>query len=254
MSAGDHVPDPASTPVLVTGASRGIGAAIATAFCAAGHPVVGTATSADGAARIAAALAPHAGAGHGIELDVADAASVDAALAATVAHIGAPLVLVNNAGITRDDLIMRMKPEAWQAVMDTNLGGVYRMVRGCVRGMLKARTGRILNIGSVVARLGNPGQANYVAAKAGLEGLTRSLALELASRGITANTVAPGFIESDMTAALDDAQRTAIAERIPLGRMGAAEEVAALCLFLASPGAAYITGQTIGINGGMHLI
>lgn len=245
----------AQTPVLVTGASRGIGAAVADAFAAAGHPVAGTATTEDGARALGERLTGRgAAASLGIVMDVTDPASVEAGLERIRDTVGAPLVLVNNAGITRDDLALRMKAEAWDAVIAANLSGPFRVIQGCLRTMTRARRGRIINIGSVVARMGNPGQGNYVAAKAGLEGLTRSLALELARRSITVNTVAPGFIESDMTATLDEGQREAIAARIPQGRMGTPADVAALCLFLAGDGAGYVTGQTIAVNGGLHLI
>ena len=236
--------------VLVTGASRGIGHAIAIALARAGGDVTGTATSEAGAGRIETAFKEAGVAGHGRVLDIADADSV----AALVGALGddMPDVLVNNAGITRDNLLLRMKPEEWEAVIQTNLTGVFRLTRSALRPMVKRRWGRIINIGSVVADSGNPGQANYCAAKAGLEGFTRSLAKEVAARGITANVVAPGFIETDMTRDLPEAQREALAGQIPAGRLGTPGDVAGLVAFLASDGASYITGQTLHVNGGMY--
>jgi 3-oxoacyl-[acyl-carrier protein] reductase len=238
---------------VVTGASRGIGRAIALALGGAGATVVGTATSESGAEAISAALAEAGISGRGIRLDVADDASVEQALADVSAQEGAVTVLVNNAGITRDGLLLRMKIEDWQQVIETDLTGIYRTSRACLRGMMKARRGRIVNIGSVVGLMGNPGQANYCAAKAGLVGFTRSLAREVGSRGITVNAVAPGFIATDMTAALSAEQRTALEKQIPLERLGAVEDIAHAVLFLCSPGAGYITGEVINVNGGMYM-
>ena len=238
---------------LVTGASRGIGAAILATLAAAGARVVGTATRAEGAAAIDAALQAQGQAGRGIVLNVADQASVDAAVGNVEAREGAVTVLVNNAGITRDTLMLRMKPEDWDAVLSTNLSGVYRLSKAVLRGMMKARGGRIISIASVVGLTGNPGQANYAAAKAGIIGFTKSLAREIASRHITCNVVAPGFIDTDMTRALDEAQRTTLAAQIPLGRLGSAEDIALAVLYLASPAGAYVTGETLSVNGGMHM-
>jgi len=239
--------------VIVTGASRGIGQAIARAFARAGERVVGTATSAGGAAAIAADLET-IGPGHlGLALDVADPASLDAFNSALQTAGLQPGVLVNNAGITRDNLLMRMKDDEWQSVLDTNLTGLFRVVRPALRAMMKARWGRIINLSSVVARMGNAGQTNYVASKAGIEGFTRSLAQELASRNITVNAVAPGFIGTDMTAALNETQTAQMLERIPLARMGDADEVAHAVSFLASAGAGYVTGATIPVNGGLYM-
>ncbi len=238
---------------LVTGASRGIGRAIALALGAAGATVVGTATGAAGVVAIDEALRAAGAAGRGILLDVADAPGTEAAIADIEAREGPVTILVNNAGITRDTLLMRMKHEDWDAVINTNLGSVFRLSKAVLRGMMKARKGRIISIASVVGLVGNPGQANYCAAKAGIGGFTRSLAREVASRGITVNVVAPGFIDTDMTRALAQAQRDDLAARIPLGRLGAAEDVAAAVCFLAGPGAAWITGETLNVNGGMHM-
>ncbi len=236
---------------LVTGASRGIGAAIAARLARDGARVIGTATTAEGAARIEASLAPHGG--RGAVLDVADAASVEALIADVEGREGAIGILVNNAGITRDTLLMRMKPEDWDAVIQTNLSSVYRLSRAVLRGMMKARKGRIIGIASVVGAMGNAGQTNYAASKAGMIGFSKSLAREVGSRAITVNVVAPGFIDTDMTRALDDAQRAALLGQIPLARLGAAEDVAAAVAFLASPQAAYITGETLHVNGGMFM-
>lgn len=235
---------------LVTGASRGIGAAIAARLAEDGFFVVGTATSDSGAGSISASLGDN---GVGLELNVADAASVEAALA-KLSDLAeeAPTVIVNNAGITRDNLMLRMSESEWSEVIDTNVNGLFRVTKGLLRGMIKARWGRIVNVGSVVGRMGNPGQANYVASKAAIEGFARSLALEVASRNITVNTVAPGFIATDMTNELTDDQKAAMLERIPAGRMGDPEDVAALVSFLVRDDAGYITGQTIQINGGMY--
>ncbi|MBX3704690.1 MAG: 3-oxoacyl-ACP reductase FabG [Steroidobacteraceae bacterium] len=238
---------------LVTGASRGIGRAIALALGAQGATVVGTATGAAGVAAIDAALAAAGVRGRGIVLDVADGDAIDAAVAGIEAQEGAVTILVNNAGITRDTLLLRMKPEDWDAVIATNLGSVFRASKAVLRGMMKARKGRIINIASVVGLVGNPGQANYCAAKAGIGGFTRSMAREVASRGITVNVVAPGFIDTDMTRALTEGQREELAARIPLGRLGQAADIAAAVCFLAGPGAAWITGETLNINGGMHM-
>ena len=233
---------------LVTGASRGIGKAIAAALAAAGHRVLGTATSAAGAARISEALGKQ---GQGLALDLASPESCEALLKEIAAE--APLILVNNAAITRDNLLLRMKADEWTEVLATNLSGVHRITQGLVRGMVKARWGRIVNLASVVGAMGNAGQANYAATKAGLAGYSKSLAAELGSRGVTVNCVSPGFIETDMTLALDESQRQAMLDRIPLGRFGAAEEVAQLVAFLASEAAGYITGETIHINGGIYM-
>jgi len=233
---------------LVTGASRGIGAAIAQALAAQGFFVAGTATSAEGAAGIAETLGKQ---GTGLELRVNDTDSVAQALKILTDKYGAPSVLVNNAGVTRDNLFLRMKEAEWDEVIDTNLTSLYRLTKPLLRGMMKARWGRIVNIGSVVGRMGNAGQTNYVASKAGLEGFTRSLAAEVGSRNITVNAVAPGFIETDMTAELTAEVRAAMLERVPLGRMGAVTEVAGLVTYLTSDAAGYITGETIHMNGGL---
>lgn len=238
---------------LVTGASRGIGRAIALALGQAGATVIGTATGAAGVGAIDEALKSAGIPGRGIVLDVADGAAGDAAIADVESREGAVTILVNNAGITRDTLLLRMKAEDWDAVIDTNLGSVFRLSKAVLRGMMKARKGRIINIASIVGLIGNPGQANYCAAKAGIGGFTRSLAREVASRGITVNVVAPGFIDTDMTRSLSDAQRDGLAAQIPLGRLGAPEDIAAAVCFLAGPGAAWITGETLNVNGGMHM-
>jgi 3-oxoacyl-[acyl-carrier protein] reductase len=238
---------------LVTGASRGIGRAIALALGAQGAAVVGTATTPEGAGRIGAALREAGVEGDGLVMNVTDSASIDAALEAMTKAFGAPTILVNNAGITRDNLLMRMKDAEWDQIIDTNLTSVYRLSKACVRTMSKARKGRIINISSVVAMSGNAGQANYAAAKAGMIGFTKSLAREVGSRGITVNCVAPGFIDTDMTRALSEPQRQALLATIPLGRLGQPEEIASVAAFLASPAAAYITGETIQVNGGMYM-
>jgi 3-oxoacyl-[acyl-carrier protein] reductase len=238
---------------LVTGASRGIGRAIALDLARHGARVVGTATSAAGAEQISAMLNAEGLRGRGVVLDVADGAAIDAVLADVEKNEGTVGILVNNAGITRDTLLLRMKPDDWDAVINTNLSSVFRLCKGVLRGMMKARKGRIINIASVVGLIGNAGQANYCAAKAGIVGFTRSLAKEVGSRGITANVVAPGFIDTDMTRALPEDQRTALAEQIPLGRLGATEDIAAAVSFLASPRASWITGETLNVNGGMHM-
>ncbi len=236
---------------LVTGASRGIGQAIASALAAQGFIVIGTATTAVGAAAIAAALAHHGGTG--LELNVNDAAAVDNAIEAIVKLHGGLHVLVNNAGITRDTLAMRMKDDDWDAVLDTNLKAVFRCSRAVMRTMMKQRHGRIINITSVVGASGNAGQANYAAAKAGVAGMTRALARELGSRNITVNCIAPGFIDTDMTSALPEPQRAALLQQIPLGRLGTPQEVAHAVAFLASPLAGYITGAELHVNGGMYM-
>ena len=238
---------------LVTGASRGIGRAIAVALGKAGAVVVGSATSASGAAEIDAALAAEGIRGAGIALNVTDQAACEAALGEIEKRFGAVGILVNNAGITRDNIAMRMKDDEWDAVIDTNLRAVFRMSKLVMRGMMKARTGRIINITSVVGSSGNPGQANYAAAKAGVAGMSRALARELGSRNITVNCVAPGFIDTDMTRALPEAAREALTGQIALGRLGQPDEIAAAVLFLASPAAAYVTGTTLHVNGGMYM-
>jgi 3-oxoacyl-[acyl-carrier protein] reductase len=238
---------------LVTGATRGIGKAIAVALGKAGATVVGTATKPEGAEQIGAYLKSEGIKGKGIVLNVSDSAQVDETLKAVAAEFGDITVLVNNAGITRDTLLLRMKEEDWNAVIDTDLTSVFRLSKACLRGMMKARRGRIISIASVVGASGNPGQANYCAAKAGIMGFTRSLAQEVGSRSITVNTVAPGFIDTDMTRALTDEQRGMLMQKIPLERLGAPEDIAATVLFLASPGAGYITGETIHVNGGMYM-
>lgn len=238
---------------LVTGASRGIGRAIAHALGGAGATVIGTATSATGVAVIDGDRQRAGYAGYGFVLDVADAASV-AEFGRCLADAGlTPLILVNNAGITRDNLLMRMKDEEWDTVINTDLTSVFRLTRLCLRGMMKARSGRIINITSVVALSGNAGQANYAAAKAGMIGFTRSLAREVGSRGITVNAVAPGFIATDMTDALSAEQKDKLSEQISLGRLGTVDEVAQVVAFLASASAAYISGETINVNGGMYM-
>jgi 3-oxoacyl-[acyl-carrier protein] reductase len=239
---------------LVTGASRGIGAAIADELSRLGAKVAGTATTEGGAARIAERLADSTG-GIGLTLDVTQQASVDASLEAVEERFGSkPTILVNNAGITRDNLLMRMKEAEWDAILDTNLTSVFRLCKACARPMTKARRGRIISVSSVVGVSGNAGQCNYAASKAGLIGFSKSLARELGPRGITVNVVAPGFIDTDMTRELPEAQREALLQSIPLGRLGAPEEIAAAVAFLALPTAAYITGQTIHVNGGMLMV
>jgi 3-oxoacyl-[acyl-carrier protein] reductase len=238
---------------LVTGATRGIGRAIALELGRLGATVVGTATSEEGAAKISAYLAEAGIKGRGIALDVTDGARTDAALSDIAKEFSAIGILVNNAGITRDNLSMRMGDDEWDAVIDTNLKAVFRLSRGVMRGMMKARFGRVVNITSVVGYSGNPGQANYCAAKAGVAGLSRSLARELGSRNITVNCVAPGFIATDMTHALTEEQRAAMLATIPLGRAGTPEDVAGAVAFLVSPAAGYVTGTTIHVNGGMFM-
>ncbi|WP_411358488.1 3-oxoacyl-ACP reductase FabG [Pseudidiomarina salilacus] len=236
---------------LVTGASRGIGKAIAEQLAAQGVKVIGTATSDNGAAAISAYLG---GNGEGMRLDVTDADSVAAVLKAVDENYGQLDILVNNAGITKDNLLMRMKDDDWDVVLDTNLKSVFRLSKAVLRGMMKRRFGRIINISSVVGTTGNPGQANYCAAKAGLSGFSKALAQEVAGRGITVNCVAPGFIDTDMTKALTEEQKQAIFANIPAARLGQPEEIAAAVVFLASPGAAYITGETIHVNGGLAMV
>ncbi|EHQ51673.1 MULTISPECIES: 3-oxoacyl-ACP reductase FabG [Ectothiorhodospira] len=238
---------------LVTGASRGIGKAIALTLARQGATVVGTATSEGGAQAISTYLAEAGARGRGMMLDVTRPDDVDAVIKAVGDEFGGVTILVNNAGITRDNLLMRMKDEEWDAIIQTNLTAVYRVSKAVLRGMMKARKGRIINVGSVVGSSGNAGQTNYAAAKAGLLGFTRSLAREVGSRGITVNTVAPGFIDTDMTKDLPEAQREALLTQIPLGRLGAPEEIAQAVAFLASPGAAYVTGETLHVNGGMFM-
>ena len=237
---------------LVTGASRGIGAAIALALGQQGAIVIGTATSAAGAENINAALKAANIKGMGVALDVNDTAQIEAVLAEIASKFGDVSILVNNAGITKDTLLMRMKAEDWDSVISTNLTSVYRMSQAVLRPMMKARTGRIINISSVVGHMGNAGQTNYAAAKAGMAGFTKSLAAEVGSRNITVNCVAPGFIETDMTAELPEAIKTKMLERVPLGRLGNVNEIAATVAFVASANAAYITGETIHVNGGMY--
>jgi len=238
---------------LVTGATRGIGMATAVALARAGARVVGTATTDAGAATIGAYLQEAGHAGEGLRLDVTDGAGVERAVAAIGERIGDVTILVNNAGITRDNLLLRMKDEEWDAIMDTDLKSVYRLSKAVLRGMMKARRGRIVNVGSVVGASGNAGQTNYAAAKAALAGFTRSLAQEIGSRSITVNCVAPGFIDTDMTRGLSEAQRAKLTERIPLGRLGTPEDVAHAIVFLASAEAGYITGATLHVNGGLYM-
>ena len=237
---------------LVTGASRGIGAAIADALAAAGAKVIGTATSESGAAAISARMAAHGGVGR--VLDVGSSESVDALVESIAKEFGAIGILVNNAGITRDGLLMCMKDEDWDAILNTNLSSIYRTSKAAMRGMMKARKGRIISIASVIGVMGNAGQANYAAAKAGIIGFSKSLAKEIGSRGITVNVVAPGFIETDMTRALPEDNKKTMMDAIALGRFGAPEDIANAVLFLASPMAAYITGETLHVNGGMHMV
>ena len=241
------------TIALVTGASRGIGKAIAEQLGKQGMTVIGTATSDNGADAITANFAEAGVSGKGMKLDVSDDASVEAVLKAIGEEFGTVTVLVNNAGITRDNLLMRMKTDEWDSVINTNLTSLYRVAKACLRPMMKAKTGRIINIASVVGVSGNAGQTNYSAAKAGMVGFTKSLAQEVGSRGITVNAVAPGFIDTDMTRELPDAQREALLGVIPLARLGQPQEIAAAVGFLASDAAGYITGETIHVNGGMYM-
>jgi len=238
---------------LVTGASRGIGQAIALELGRQGATVVGTATSESGAGKITEYFKANNIEGAGLVLNVGSDESVASVLDAISKQFGAPLIVVNNAGITRDNLMLRMKDEEWHDVINTNLSSLYRVTKAVLRGMTKARWGRIINIGSVVGAMGNAGQVNYAAAKAGLEGFSRALAREVGSRAITVNSVAPGFIDTDMTRELPEAQREALQAQIPLGRLGQAEEIANVVSFLASDGAAYVTGATIPVNGGMYM-
>ena len=238
---------------LVTGASRGIGRAIAVALARAGATVVGTATSQSGADSFSQELQANALQGTGIAMNVNDAAQVEAGLAAVQKERGEITILVNNAGITRDNLLMRMKEEEWDEIMATNLKSIYRLSKAVVRGMMKARYGRIINITSVIGAMGNAGQTNYAAAKAGAVGFSKALAREVGSRNITVNCVAPGFIDTDMTRALAEEQRKGLLTQIPLGRLGHVEDIASAVVFLAGPGASYITGCTLHVNGGMHM-
>ncbi len=243
----------AARVALVTGASRGIGKAIARSLAAQGLTVIGTATTAQGAEAISAYLAEAGNAGCGMALNVTDSESVAQVIEAVTKNFGPPVVLVNNAGITRDNILMRMKEDEWSDVVETNLNALYRLSKACARGMTKARWGRIVNITSVVGSMGNAGQSNYAATKAGAAGFSRALARELGSRSITVNCVAPGFIDTDMTRELPEAQREALQAQIPLGRLGEPAEIGALVGFLCSDAAAYITGETIHINGGMYM-
>lgn len=236
---------------LVTGASRGIGRAIAELLVERGATVIGTATSESGAAAISEYLGDN---GKGLALNVTDVESIEATLKTINEEFGVIDILVNNAGITRDNLLMRMKDDEWNDIIDTNLTPIYRMSKAVLRGMMKKRAGRIINVGSVVGTMGNAGQTNYAAAKAGVIGFTKSMAREVASRGVTVNTVAPGFIETDMTKALNDGQRAATLSNVPAGRLGDPREIASAVVFLASPEAAYITGETLHVNGGMYMV
>lgn len=239
---------------LVTGASRGIGKAITLDLLAQGATVIGTATSESGAQAISDYIAQAGGKGKGLALNVTDAEQINAVMEQLTGEFGTPTILVNNAGITRDNLLMRMKDDEWDDIIQTNLNSVYRMSKACLRGMMKAKEGRIINIASVVGVMGNAGQTNYAAAKAGIMGFSKSLAREVGSRGITVNTVAPGFIDTDMTRALPEEQRAALTQQIPLNRLGTPEDIAKMVTFLASDGGAYITGQTLNVNGGMVMV
>ena len=238
---------------LVTGATRGIGKAIALALGAKGATVIGTATSENGASAISAYLEENGIKGQGKVLNVTDVDAIDALLKDITSDFSAPTILVNNAGITRDNLLMRMKADEWDDIINTNLTSVFRMSKACMRGMMKARQGRIISIASVVGATGNAGQANYAAAKAGIMGFSKSLAREIASRGVTVNVVAPGFIDTDMTKDLPAEQKDALLKSIPLSRLGSPEDIANAVAFLASPEGAYITGETLHVNGGMHM-
>lgn len=243
--------DPTERIALVTGASRGIGAAIASELADQGYRVVGTATSENGARIVDDRLS--ALGGKGAVLDVTNLDSISQLMDSIRSEMGDPLILVNNAGITQDNILMRMKEEEWSDVIDTNLTALFRLTKACVRGMTKARWGRVINVTSVVGSMGNAGQSNYAATKAGAEGMARSLAKELGSRSITVNSVAPGFIDTDMTKALDDTQRQALATQIPLARLGQPHDIAAVVAFLVSDAAQYITGETIHVNGGLYM-
>lgn len=238
---------------LVTGASRGIGQAIALELAKQGAQVIGTATTEEGAAKITATFQQNNLTGCGLVLNLTDPSSLIQLLNTVKEKFGAPAILVNNAGITRDNLMLRMKDDEWSAVINTNLNGVFQLTKHCLKDMLKARFGRIVTIGSIVGTIGNAGQANYAAAKAGLVGFSKSLAQEVASRNITVNVIAPGFIETDMTNVLSDEQKTALLAKIPSDRLGKPADIAYTCAFLVSPNAGYITGQTIHVNGGMHM-
>lgn len=238
---------------LVTGASRGIGRAVALALGEQGAKVVGTATTEKGAAAIQSGFDERDLQGLGLVVDVTDADAIASLIKQIKDAFGAPSILVNNAGITRDNLLLRMKEDEWDAVIDTNLSSIFRLSKACLRGMMKARHGRIINIASVVAATGNPGQANYTAAKAGIIGFSKSLAREVGSRGITVNAIAPGFIDTDMTRNLPAEQRESLIAQIPLGRLGEVNDIGAAAVFLASPQAAYITGETLHVNGGMYM-
>jgi 3-oxoacyl-[acyl-carrier protein] reductase len=238
---------------LVTGASRGIGHQIALTLAGAGAKVIGTSTTPEGATKLTAELASHGYNGHGAVLDIGNPASIEALMDELDAAGEMPTILVNNAAITRDTLLLRMKPEDWDQVISTNLTSVFRLSKACLRRMMKERHGRIINLTSIVGLTGNPGQANYSASKAGLLGFTKSLAREVASRGITVNAVAPGFVDTDMTRALNEEQRTALLGQIPTGRLGSPADIAAAVLFLASDSASYITGETLHVNGGMYM-
>lgn len=238
---------------LVTGASRGIGRAVAQILSVHGAVVVGTATSEDGAGRITEEINESGFQGAGMQLDVTQPASVNDLIARVNKQFGAVTILVNNAAVTHDNLLLRMKDEEWETILNTNLSSVYRLCRACLRGMMRARHGRIISMTSVVGLTGNAGQSNYAAAKAGVMGFSKSLAREVGGRGITVNTVAPGFIDTDMTRALPPAQRAALVAQIPLGQLGSPNDVAEAVLFLASPAAAYITGETLNVNGGMYM-
>jgi 3-oxoacyl-[acyl-carrier protein] reductase len=238
---------------LVTGASRGIGNAIALALARAGARVIGTSTTPEGAAKLTAQLASHGYNGRGVVLDVGNAASIETLMGELDTAGDMPTILVNNAAITRDTLLLRMKPDDWDLVIATNLTSVFRLSKACLRRMMKERRGRIINLTSIVGLTGNPGQVNYSAAKAGLLGFTKSLAKEVASRGITVNAIAPGFIDTDTTKALNEEQRTALLAQIPMGRLGSGADIAATVLFLSSAAASYITGETLHVNGGMYM-